>query len=316
MPDTALPGEPFVVALFGPTGVGKTGVAIELGDLLRSCGAAVTAINCDSMQVYSGLEVISGAPTEAERRRLEHRLVSHVPIDSSYSAAAYARDAHGEIDRVLGAGSWPLVVGGTGLYLRAALSDLELLPDIPEAIRTELEEEMEQEGPESMHEGLSAELRDTVHPNDRKRILRYLGLERIGVKPHPDTARGGRLWSSSLRHPTMLLGLVEERDEHERRIASRVQAMAEAGAIEEAAEAARSSISDTAAKAIGFREFLDGDLESVTRRQVALVRRQLTWMNRMEGVTRIERKGRVDREIAEEILGLISTGTGVNASRQ
>jgi tRNA dimethylallyltransferase len=115
-----------VLAIFGPTGVGKTGVAIALAELLRERGEDPVAINCDALQVYEGLETLTGAATAAEQEKLEHRLLSFVPIAADFSIGDYMPLAHAEIDAALGAGRQPIVVGGTGLYLRAALAELSL----------------------------------------------------------------------------------------------------------------------------------------------------------------------------------------------
>jgi tRNA dimethylallyltransferase len=127
-----------VVAIFGPTGVGKTGVAVELGSLLRERGENPVAINCDALQVYEGLETLTGAATPAEQACLEHRLLSFVPITSDFSIGDYMPLAHAEIDAALEAGRRPIVVGGTGLYLRAALAELSLRKAPPEAAESEL----------------------------------------------------------------------------------------------------------------------------------------------------------------------------------
>jgi tRNA dimethylallyltransferase len=115
-----------VLAIFGPTGVGKTGVAVALGELLREQGEDPVAINCDALQVYEGLAVVTGAATDAERARLEHRLLGFVPVTANFSIGDYMPLAHREIDAALEAGRRPIVVGGTGLYLRAALAELSL----------------------------------------------------------------------------------------------------------------------------------------------------------------------------------------------
>jgi tRNA dimethylallyltransferase len=115
-----------VVGIFGPTGVGKTGVAIALAAELRERGEDPVAISCDALQVYEGLETLTGVASRAEQERLEHRLVSFVPVTQPFSVGDYMRLAHAEIDRALAAGRRPLVVGGTGLYLRAAVAELSL----------------------------------------------------------------------------------------------------------------------------------------------------------------------------------------------
>lgn len=115
-----------VIAIFGPTGVGKTGVAIALAELLRERGEDPVAINCDALQVYEGLEVLTGTATPEEQKQLEHRLLGFVPVTADFSIGDYMPLAHREVDEALAAGRRPIVVGGTGLYLRAALADLSL----------------------------------------------------------------------------------------------------------------------------------------------------------------------------------------------
>jgi tRNA dimethylallyltransferase len=127
-----------VIAIFGPTGVGKTGVAIELAELLRGRGEDPVAISCDALQVYEGLSILTGVATPEEQQRLEHRLVGFVPVTRPFSVGDYMPLAHAEIDAALQAGRTPIVVGGTGLYLRAALGDLSLVKAPPESEDSEL----------------------------------------------------------------------------------------------------------------------------------------------------------------------------------
>jgi tRNA dimethylallyltransferase len=127
-----------VVAIFGPTGVGKTGVAIALADELRERGEDPVAISCDALQVYEGLGRLTGAATAEQRQRLEHRLVGFVPVTEPFSVGDYMRLAHREVDAALGGGRAPIVVGGTGLYLRAALAELSLVKVPPGAEYSEL----------------------------------------------------------------------------------------------------------------------------------------------------------------------------------
>ncbi|HEX2096662.1 MAG TPA: isopentenyl transferase family protein [Solirubrobacterales bacterium] len=115
-----------IVGIFGPTGVGKTGVAIALAEELRGRGEDPVAISCDALQVYEGLETLTGVATAEEQARLEHRLVGFVPVTQQFSVGDYMRHAHREIDAALAAGRRPIVVGGTGLYLRAAVAELSL----------------------------------------------------------------------------------------------------------------------------------------------------------------------------------------------
>src|SRR5207248_4407396 len=137
-----------VIALFGPTGVGKTAVAIALGERLGALGERPVAVSADALQVYAGLETLTGAASADEQSRLEHRLIAFLPVDASFSAGQYAELAHAEIDRLLAAGQRPVVVGGTGLYLRAALTELSLKPAPAEGVRERWLGELERRGPE------------------------------------------------------------------------------------------------------------------------------------------------------------------------
>ncbi len=131
-----------LIALFGPTGVGKTELAVRLARALRARGERPVAISADALQVYRGLEVLTGVASAAERGELEHRLVSFLPIDATFSAGGYAELAHAEIDAALAQGRRPIVVGGTGLYLRAALAELDFEPAPPDGPSQLWSEEM------------------------------------------------------------------------------------------------------------------------------------------------------------------------------
>jgi tRNA dimethylallyltransferase len=127
-----------VLAIFGPTGVGKTGVAIALAEELRERGEDPVAISCDALQVYEGLEALTGTATAAEQARLEHRLIGFVPVTQTFNVGEYMPLAHAEVDAALAAGRTPIVVGGTGLYLRAAVAELSLIKAPPNAEDSEL----------------------------------------------------------------------------------------------------------------------------------------------------------------------------------
>jgi tRNA dimethylallyltransferase len=288
-----------LLAIFGPNAAGKTGVAIAVAELLRERGEHPVAVNCDSIQVYRGLELLSGAATAEEQARLEHRLLSFVPVGEEFSAGRYAELARRELDSLLAAGRRPIVVGGTGLYLRAALAELDLRPPVPERIRRAVETEVERRGPQALHAELPSGLAEGVDPNDRKRIARLTELERVGIEP----ARGAEgLWTAELRHPALLVGLTLDREQLRRRIEARVEAMAAAGAGGEARHTAEEGASRTARAALGFDAFAAGDLEAVKAAHRAYARRQLTWMRRMENVSLIDRGAREDAEVAAEIV--------------
>jgi tRNA dimethylallyltransferase len=296
-----------LIALFGPTGVGKTAVAIAVAGRLRERGESPLAVSADALQVYAGLETLTGAPTADEQHRLEHRLVSFVPITESFSAGRFAEAAHREIDSALSDGRTPIVVGGTGLYLQAALTDLELRPPPPPALRRRLSTEIDQRGPEALHAEL-AERRPSVaaaiSPTDRTRVVRALELLEMGEEPAPQ-GDASRLWTASLRRPTLLAGLVREREELYRRIDARVDEMVRRGAMDEVQRAHAANASATARKALGFQELLAGDVDGMKRRTRNYARRQLTWMRRLPRVRLFDAGAEEPDALAERLLSAV-----------
>jgi tRNA dimethylallyltransferase len=301
-----------IVALFGPTGVGKTAVAVALARQLRERGEDPVAISADALQVYAGLEILTGVATPAEQAGLEHRLVSFLPIDATFSAGQYSKLAHAEIDGLLHAGRRPIVVGGTGLYLRAALTELDLRSPPPEGVRERLMAELERDGAPKLHARLAARAAwaaEGIDPNDRQRIVRALELLQLGELERPDGP--SQLWNEELRHPTLLAGLTMDRDALYAAIDARVDAMVAAGAGEEVRRAHAAGASETARKALGFDELLTGELEQMKRRTRNYAKRQLTWMRKLAGVRVSDVTGRDPAAVAREILD----SGAVNAAR-
>ena len=297
------PTRPSVLAIFGPTGVGKTALALALADRLRANGERPVAVSADALQVYQGLETLTGVPTAAERVRLEHRLVSILPVDARFSVGEYAELAHAEIDRLLAHGARPIVVGGTGLYLRAALADLDLRPAPPEEVRARWEAELSRIGAPALHAELARRApwaAETIDPNDRTRIVRSLELLELGELEQP--AGPNQLWTEATRHPTRLIGLVMDRAALYERIDARVDAMVAAGAASEVRAANAAGASETARKALGFDDLLAGDVEAMKRRTRNLARRQLTWMRKLAGVEVVDVTDREPDDVAGQLL--------------
>jgi tRNA dimethylallyltransferase len=294
-----------VIALFGPTGVGKTDVAIELANRLRERGEHPVAVSADALQVYAGLELLTGAANAHERSQLEHRLISFLPVDASFSVGQYSELAHAEIDAVLSAGGRPIVVGGTGLYLRAALTELRLRPPPPEGVRERWMAELERRGPAALHAVLherAAWAAEQIEPTDQQRIVRALELLDAGELEPPEGE--SQLWTSDVRYPTLLIGLVMARERLYARIDERVDQMITAGAPEQVRRANGAGASITARKALGFEELLTGDIEAMKRRTRNYARRQLTWMRKLADVNAIDMTGRSAASVADEVLDL------------
>jgi tRNA dimethylallyltransferase len=296
-----------LVALFGPTGVGKTDVAIALAEALRARGEDPVAISADALQVYQGLEILTGAADALERARLEHRLIGVASVTQTFSAGRFAQLAHEEIDRAIRQGRRPIVVGGTGLYLRAALAELDLRPPPDPEIRARWSRALEQRGAPALH----AVLRERtpaaaaeIAPTDSVRLVRALELLDAGEEP-PQREGPSQLWTTETRHPTVLAGLVMEREALYARIDARVDAMVAAGVQEEVQRADAAGASPTARKALGFEAVLAGDVETMKRDTRRYARRQLTWMRKLPGVHLVDLTDRSPGEAAAEIAGLL-----------
>ena len=195
------------------------------------------------------------------------------------------------------------MVGGTGLYLRAALGELDLRPPPPEGSREHWTAELEQHGARALHATL-AQLApwaaERIAQNDGRRVVRALELLDAGELEPPEGP--SQLWSAQLRHPTVLAGLTMQREALYARIDARVEQMLAAGARDEVLHANAAGASDTARQALGFQELLAGDVDTMKRRTRNYARRQLTWMRKLAGVRLIDVTDRAAADVAEEIL--------------
>lgn len=297
---------PSVLAIFGPTAIGKTVIAIAIAERLRANGEDPVAVSVDSMQVYRELPILTGVADAEQRAMLEHRLIGNVSVADRYDVATHAKLAHKEIDELRAEGRRPIVVGGTGLYLRAALTELDLLPAPKAGTRERLEAEFAQDGQEAMYARLLAEAPDvaaTIEPNDPRRTLRALeALEQGASATDRDE---NRLWTDDTRVPTRLFALVMDREALYDQINRRVDEMVAMGAAAEVF-GAEPLAGKTARQALGFEELLNDDVESMKTNTRRYAKRQLTWLNKLAGADRIDVTGRTPDDVAAEIVASVT----------
>jgi tRNA dimethylallyltransferase len=285
-----------VIGIFGPTAAGKSDVAAAIAD-----NVPAVVVSADAMQVYDGLPILTNRSPHPEQ------LVGVWPLDHEASVGEYAPLAHAEIDETLAAGITPVVAGGTGLYFRAALAELELPPAPPEGAREKWSRIYDDEGAEAAHaklRELDQAAAERVHPNDRRRVVRALELAEAGASLVP---RDDRLFGGAWRHPTLVIGLDVPKDVLEDRIARRTRRMFELGVEDEVRQALERPVSATARTIIGLDEIASlPRTEAIdaliirTRRYAAYQRK---WMRSLEGVVMVA-ADRPSEETAAEIIDL------------
>lgn len=298
-----------LIALFGPTTAGKTEVAVALAE--RIDGEIVSA---DSMQVYRGLEGLTNQPTETERRGIPHHLVGIVDPDEPFDVTRYGALAHAAIDAIRARGRTPIVAGGSGLYLRAALVALDPPPAAPPALRRRIEQEVDDLGPAEAHARLQSvdpAAARRIPAGDTRRIVRALELHALGASLVP--AGEDRLWDGTMRVPTVLTTLVVPRPELHRRIDARTPLLVERGIPEvEALRTRASGLSETARRAHGVEDILallEGRIdrarcvERLAARTRQYAKRQDTWRRRLPGAHGVDGE-QAPEAIAATILRL------------
>ena len=288
-----------VIAIFGPTASGKSSVAEAVVERMPA-----GVVSADAMQVYRDLPILSNQSSHPAR------LVGIWPLEHEASVGEYAPLAHAAIDEILAAGKTPIVVGGTGLYLRAALAELGLPPAAEMGARERWSRFYNDEGAAAAHARLAeidSAAAAAVHANDRRRVVRALELAETGASLAPD---GDRLWAEETRHPTLVVGLDVPKDVLERRIDQRTRAMFEAGVEDEVRRALAKPISLTARKTLGLDEVATLPREEAIAALVVRTRRyaayQRKWMRRIPGVVMVG-ADRPPGEIADDIVTLART---------
>ncbi|WP_222195456.1 tRNA (adenosine(37)-N6)-dimethylallyltransferase MiaA [Modestobacter italicus] len=286
-------GGPPVVAVVGPTATGKTALAVALAHRLADQGVGAEVVNADSMQLYRGMDIGTAKPTVAERDGVPHHLLDLWHVREPASVAEYRQRARAEVDRLRAAGVVPLLVGGSGLYVRAVLDELDF-PGTDPVVRARLTDELATEGAAVLHARL-AELdpaaATAILPSNGRRVVR--ALEVIELTGQPFTAR---LPEPTAHYPAVTVGLDREPAELDERVARRVDAMWAAGFVEEVSALDADGLREgpTASRALGYAQVLqqfDGQLSAAEARERTVsttrrfVRRQRSWFRRDTATT-------------------------------
>jgi tRNA dimethylallyltransferase len=288
-----------VIGMFGPTASGKSAVAEAVVERIPA-----ELVSADAMQVYRDLPILTN------QSAYPARLLGIWPLAHEASVGEYAPLAHAAIDEILASGRTAVVVGGTGLYLRAALAELDLPPAPGPGVRERWEKLYDEGGAGAAHERLAAidpVAAESVHPNDRRRVVRALELAEMGASLAP---AHGRLWAGETRHPTVVVGLDLPTEVLDRRIAERTRAMFAAGVQEEVKRALAGPISTTARKTMGIDEIAalppDEACAAIVMRTRRYAAYQRKWMRRVPGIVIVDADRPVG-EIADDIVALART---------
>jgi tRNA dimethylallyltransferase len=274
---------PEVIAVVGPTASGKSDLAVELA--LRLGGEAV---NADSMQLYRGMDVGTAKLAPAETRGVPHHLLDVWDVTETASVAEYQKLAADVIEDVRARGRTPVLVGGSGLYVRAALDHLEF-PGTDPAVRARLEAELAEYGPAVLHErlrGVDPAAADAILPGNGRRVVRALEVVEITGRPFTATLPAHRY-----RFDAVQIGLSVPRPELDERIALRVDRMWDAGLVDEVRRLEKAGLRRgvTASRALGYQQvlrFLAGEWSEERARDETVrltrrfARRQESWFRR------------------------------------
>jgi tRNA dimethylallyltransferase len=282
-----------LVVIVGPTGVGKTATAVALGRRY-----ALEVVGADSRQVYRGMDTATGKPTAQERRAVPHHLLDVVEPDDRYHAARFRHDATVCVAAIRSRGRLAVVVGGTGLYVRALVRGLDPAPPADPDFRRELAAVAATSGSAALHARLVAvepALAQRLHPNDMVRIVRALELARAGAAVGDSQER----WRADPEHHVRYFGLTLERDTLARRLRARAAAMVDAGLEDEVRRLLARGYAPTlpALQGIGYRQFVqvvagtlsrNDALRLMQRDTVRYAKRQWTWFQREPGIEWID----------------------------
>jgi tRNA dimethylallyltransferase len=295
--------KPPLAFLVGPTGVGKTAVAIELSTRLNG-----EILSADSMQIYRGLDIGTAKATPAEQGRARHHLIDIREPHENYSAAQWAEDARRAIEDICSRGKQPIIVGGTGFYIRALLQPETLATAAPDPqLRAELEKEAAKYGALHLHQRLrvlDACAAERLHPNDLRRVIRAIEVAQSPTDSHPHP--------QDLEETFTVFGLHMERETLYHRLEERIDNMLQFGFMDELREMAQSDVTanSTAMQSLGYRQMLPAlsypelfnDCVELWKRDTRrYAKRQMTWFRHQLPTQWLAVDGLTASQIAESI---------------
>ena len=280
-----------LIAIVGPTAIGKSRIGIEVAKALRT-----EILTADSCQVYRGMDIGTDKPTIQTRQEVPHRLIDLVDPDCPFNVGDFRRHAIQEISQLHKQGLLPLVIGGTGLYIRALLRGLCPGPPANWSIRQALTQEASERGWSFLHEKLQQvdpDLAQRLHPNDQPKVLRALEVYQALGKPLSKVQQEHRFQESP--YPFLLIGLTMERQALYRRIEARVEWEIEKGLVEETRRLMQQGYARSlgSMKGLGYRQFsgyLDGEysydeaVRLLKRDTRHFAKRQMTWFRKEPGI--------------------------------
>ena len=306
-----------LIVIVGPTAVGKTEIGIKLAEKI---GGEI--ISADSRQVYRFMDIGTAKPTPDDCRRIPHYMIDVVNPNEDYTAADYSRGARKAIEKIFGKGKIPLLVGGSGLYIRAVIDGIFPGPGENPEVREKLEITAEKFGLASLYRKLS-EVDPTaasrIHPNDKRRIIRALEVYEATGKPISALQESAK--TEGAAYNPVMIGLNRQREELYRRIDERVDSIFQCGFIEEVESLLKKGYEESliSMEALGYREvirFLRGEINldevkiKVKRNTHHYARRQLTWFRKDRGITWFNMEsGEKPEQIADTICQFLSIKT-------
>lgn len=304
-----------ILAVVGPTASGKSDFALDLAELYAahltiSGPEAVEIVGADAMQLFRGMDVGTAKLPLAERRGIIHHQIDVLDIMDEASVAKYQKDARADVATIQRSNKLPLVVGGSGLYVRALLDEMHFPPTDP-AIRERLEERLTRYGPETLHRELSEsdpEAARSINPRNGRRIVRALEVIEVTGEPFSATLPKRRYVS-----PAVQIGIRRDAKELEQRISLRTAAMFDEGLVEEVSRLREIGLgeSKTAARATGYSQvlaMLEGQIsekearESIALATTQLAKRQIKWFRADPRITWIDGVDPVSLQLALEVL--------------